>query len=60
MVHLIFGNSLVVPVSKLNCLRKAAGSILRASKTPPNMSHSLNSLKGGYIGDYVGDYFRGY
>ena len=22
------------------------------------MSHSLNSLKGGYIGDYIGDYYR--
>ena len=29
----------------------------------PNMnyvSHSLNSLKGGYIGDYIGDYYRAY
>ena len=25
-----------------------------------NMSYSLNSLKGGYIGDYIGDYYRGY
>ena len=25
-----------------------------------NMSYSLNSLKGGYIGDYLGDYYRGY
>ena len=25
-----------------------------------NMSHSLNSLKGGYIGDYIGNYYRGY
>ena len=24
------------------------------------MSHSLNSLKGGYIGDYIGDYYRGH
>ena len=24
------------------------------------MSHSLNSLKGGYIGDYIGDYYRVY
>ena len=24
------------------------------------MSHSLNSLKGGYIEDYIGDYYRGY
>ena len=26
----------------------------------PYMSYSLNSLKGGYIGDYIGDYHRGY
>ena len=26
----------------------------------PYMSHSLNSLKGGYIGDYIGEYHRGY
>ena len=24
------------------------------------MSSSLNSLKGGYIGDDIGDYYRGY
>ena len=24
------------------------------------MSHGLNSLKGGYIGDYAGDYYRAY
>ena len=23
-----------------------------------HMSHSLNSLKGGYIGDYIGSYYR--
>ena len=28
--------------------------------TEDYMSHSLNSLKGGYIGDYIGDYYRGY
>ena len=27
---------------------------------PPQMSYSLNSLKGGYIGDDIGDYYRGY
>ena len=26
----------------------------------PNMSYSLNSLKGGDIGDYVGEFYRGY
>ena len=25
-----------------------------------HLSYSLNSLKGGYIGDYIGDYYRGY
>ena len=25
-----------------------------------HLSHSLNSLKGGYIGDYIGNYYRGY
>ena len=25
-----------------------------------HMYYSLNSLKGGYIGDYIGDYYRGY
>ena len=24
------------------------------------MSYSLNSLKGGYIGDYIGEYYRDY
>ena len=24
------------------------------------MSYSLNSLKGGYIGDYIRDYYGGY
>ena len=25
-----------------------------------HMSYSLDSLKGGYIGDYIGHYYRGY
>ena len=25
-----------------------------------HMSHSLNSLKGDYIGDFTEDYYRGY
>ena len=25
-----------------------------------DVSYSLNSLKGGYIGDYIRDYYRGY
>ena len=28
--------------------------------TVAHMGYSLNSLKGGYIGDYIGDYYRGY
>ena len=24
------------------------------------VSYSLNSLKGGYMGDCIGDYYRGY
>ena len=35
----------------------------RASKRLQDSSHvsySLNSLKGGYIGDYIGDYYSGY
>ena len=24
------------------------------------LSHCLNSLKRGYIGDYIGDYYKGY
>ena len=34
---------------------------VQGRKRPPkHMSYSLNSLKGGYIGDYIGDYYRGY
>ena len=33
---------------------------LRLEKFSYHMSHSLNSLKGGYMGDYIGDYYRGY
>ena len=29
-------------------------------KVQDNRSYSLNSLKGGYMGDYIGDYYRGY
>ena len=33
----------------------------KSSANPkPHMSHSLNSLKGGYIGDYIGDYYMGH
>ena len=33
----------------------------KSSANPkPYMSHRLNSLKEGYIGDYIGDYYRGH
>ena len=38
----------------------AWGLAKQGPRTPAHMSHSLNSLKGGYMGDYVGDYYRGY
>ena len=31
-----------------------------AGNEKADMSYSLNSLKGGYIGDFLGDYYRGY
>ena len=31
-----------------------------AESPEPYMSHDLNSLMGGYIGDYIGNYYRGY
>ena len=31
-----------------------------AATASTHMSHSLNSLKGGYIGDYIRDQYRGY
>ena len=32
----------------------------KGSMSPQDMSYSLNSLKGGYIGDNIGDYYRAY
>ena len=32
----------------------------KATVVELHLSYSLNSLKGGYIGDYIGDYYRGY
>ena len=44
--------------------KASAGSLLGGSQGfhhyRGHMSHSLNSLKGGYIGDYIGDYYRGH
>ena len=34
--------------------------ILKGGLYRPHMSYSLNSLKGGYIGDYIVDYYRAY
>ena len=33
---------------------------LMRAKKPTDMSYSLNSLKGDYIGGNIGDYYRGY
>ena len=35
-------------------------SQLRFQDPGAHMSYSLNSLKGGYIGDCIGHYYRGY
>ena len=32
----------------------------RLKVKPLHVSYSLNSLKGGYIGDHIGDYYRAY
>ena len=34
--------------------------ICKSMMPSAHMSYSLNSLKGGYMGDYIGDYYRGY
>ena len=39
---------------------KALFMTINYSKVGDQMSHSLNSLKWGYIGDCIGDYYRGY
>ena len=46
----------------LLCLLKASQIRLglENNKTGVHVTHSLNSLMGGYIGDYIGDYYRGY
>ena len=37
------------------------GRIRRAVEpSGDDMSHNLNSFKGGYIGDYIRDYYMGY
>ena len=50
MVPLILGNPHIQDC-KLQKYRPEVGK---------HMSYSLNSLKGGYIGDYIGDYYRAY
>ena len=32
--------------------------LLQVAVLTSHMYYSLNSLKGGYIGDYIGDYYR--
>ena len=41
-------------------LSRCTGMGIRDGSAPRHMSYSLNSLKGGYIGDYIGDYYKGY
>ena len=41
-------------------LTRNANTCTTLKAIKPCMSYSLNSLKGGYIGDYIGDYYRGY
>ena len=41
-------------------VREVIASIDVLGSPRANMSYSLNSLKGGYIGDYIGDYYRAY
>ena len=36
------------------------GECIMQPKQEAQISFSLNSLKGGYIGDYLGDYYKGY
>ena len=42
---------------KIGCIRLEDKGAMLWSR---HVSYSLNSLKGGYIGDYIGDYYRGY
>ena len=55
--------TLVAPAEtrcKLQVESHSEASISRHSLGESHLSYSLNSLKGGYIGDYIGDYYRGY
>ena len=41
-------------------LNAGSGKDVMKSGCLGHLYHTLNSLKGGYIGDYIGDYYRGY
>ena len=45
--------------AEVDCLLYAFKSS-KSSSWGLYMCFSLNSLKGGYIGDYIWDYYRGY
>ena len=51
-------NSLII-VTSIHIPWRGAGLGSKSRPRDP-MSYSLNSLKGGYIGDYIGDYHRAY
>ena len=42
------------------CSHAVTWQLPRPQAHMEHVSHSLNSLKGGYIGDYIGDYYRAY
>ena len=44
----------------MDALQEAGAQKSDHTLTTYHMSYSLNSLKGGYIGDYTGEYHRGY
>ena len=54
--------ALQLKLSGQGCVRRAAARACSHLQEPFffHMSYSLNSLKGGYIGDYIGDYCRVY
>ena len=46
-------------LSQLGLRRVVLTNAWRVETQLQHKSHSLNSLKGGYIRDYIGDHYRG-